>query len=244
MLKPCFACCVISHPDDDTNAQETAAHLVDECQFPVKPELVRGIRPPPAGNYTMNHSISSVHARCLCLMNRQGCVDRGQHILIIEDDCRFTVSGNVYERVCKVISRMEKLTSGWHSLHLGHVPLGPTFPVCATDQKDVIVWSALPFAGHAYLINHRVVRKLASSWGMRPYNYEGMMGSPLMSRFAIQPPMATQIRRPKELRQIDETVHITSWLDFKLTNEIVCAISLLVPLLVMYGVVQLVLKGQ
>lgn len=239
-----FSCCVIAHPDNDAEARKTQKHLEEDCEFPADTiKVIRGLRPPPRGGMdNLVQSISLVHARCLSIMNREGCVDRKQHVMIVEDDCRFT-SGDrmdVHHRLTKLIESVEKLSRGkWHSLHVGHVPLGPTIPVGASSENDVIVWSSLPFAGHAYLINYRFLRTLANTWGRRPYNYEGMMGSPIMTRFAVQPPMATQIRRPKELCQIDETVHFTSWMDFKLTNDIVCVISLVIPVVLAYGVLKI-----
>ena len=238
---PSCASCIIAHPEDDIEAQKTRHHVMMECGFRDEPILVRGIKPSPIGVF---NSFSVVHSRCLAVMQRMGCSERKSHVLIMEDDCRFVSSGSqsVHDRIEESIQRVDKLSCGtWHSLHLGHVPLGPSVPLGTTKRsKDVIIWSSLPFTGHAYLINYRQIDALVKRWDLRPFNYEGMLSSPVWTRFAVQPAMATQIRRPKELRLIDETIRITALVDFSMWTHIMCGISLIFPLFLVWLVVYVV----
>lgn len=234
---PGYVSCVIAHPNDDTEARMTRDHCV-ACGFAAPPRIIQGIRLPPGGHF---NAFGTAHTRCLRVMQRS---TRAGHVLIMEDDCRFVprAGGSVHARIEACIARVEGLTGGaWHSLHLGHVPLGPCVPMGRTTCGDGIIWSALPFTGHAYLINRRHVPALLRRWNSRPFHYEGMLCSPVWTRFAAQPAMATQIRRPKELRMIDEATRVTRTLDFSTLNDMMCALGLVCPLVLVLLVSRMVL---
>ena len=245
MIPQRLASCVIAHPDDPTEALKTVQDLFLHRGFASPPVLIPGLRPfrGKANNTVENadNAITAVHAKCIATMVRRGCTQRREHILVMEDDCRFHGGSSTYRQILRLLDTLERVTHGaWWSLHLGHVPLGPVLPITHPVSGDVLVWSSLPFTGHAYVINYRIAAKLCRQWRRRPFSHEGMMGAPFWMRFAVQPSMATQNRRPKELKQLDETIWITRLFDFQGWTDIVCVIALLLPLLLLWLIVHIV----
>jgi hypothetical protein len=79
-----------------------------------------------------------------------------------------------------------------------------------------------------------------ASWGDRPFSQEGMLTASLWSRFAIHPPLATQNRRPKELKWFDQTFGITALLGFDAWTHLTCLLSLALPVVLIYVMVAFV----
>lgn len=231
---PRIAICIIAHPHDPTHAHETRRHVMQDCQFPLTPLIVAGLPPIASSSLSGTDSaITAVHAKCVAVMVRHGCVEKKQHVVILEDDCRFHSPSKTHAQLTSNLAALEQSTHGsWWTLHLGHIPLGPTIPITKPAHgENVITWSSLPFTGHAYVINYRVANQLHKSWRKRPFSHEGMLSAPFWSKFAVQPPMATQNRRPKELKHLDQTIWITRLLDFDQWTETMCILGLLMPVL-------------
>jgi hypothetical protein len=226
VLQGMFRAYIIAHPNDPRHAEETQAHCV-AVGLP-QPTLVRGLKPTSGAVSAANQSITAVHLRVLATAIRHGCEHRHQHVLVMEDDCRFL--GRMTGRIEDIVGGLH---DNWTSIHLGHVPLGPCIPITVRG-RDMVVWSSLPFTGHAYLLHYRKLRSIMAHWGERPFSHEGMLSSSFWGRFAIYPPLATQNRRPKELAWIDKKFKITSVLDFHQWTHVTCLVSFLLPVLIAY----------
>ncbi|MGA1588041.1 MAG: hypothetical protein ACO38I_05555 [Ilumatobacteraceae bacterium] len=169
---------------------------------------------------------------------------RRKHLLVLEDDCEFV--GDAAGVLARSLRRLDARPSSWATLHLGHLPMGPTIPTAALGGPYVITWTAVPFTGHAYVVNRRFTHRIIqpSRRFRRPYSQEGFCQMPIFKKFAIQPVIATQNRRPKELVMIDSgwwpLGQITSSYDFSDFNHLFCVLGLVQTVILIVAAARLV----
>lgn len=212
----------IVHPTDPSRREHIEVEL-DRVGIRER-VIVPGTSPSALGNANAHVAITYAHMECF---SRFVSSCSRKHLLVLEDDVSFTVSDPVGElhRALRAIAQLP-----WYSLHVGHLPLGPSVPI-----NTQITWSVLPFCAHAILWNNRHVRELLNA-GLaragRPYLFEGNVQLPWYSRFAMLRPIATQSRRPKELVSIDSFPvlgHITRRFQFASWNDAFVCVSIITP---------------
>lgn len=225
--------CVISNPSNSKYAQETIARCEE---VGIKAVAVDG-----STRYTgdeQNSPVERAHLRAISHYNRKKEL-RSYHLFVIEDDCEFVPGAK--QIIENAILKLDKNPSSWASLHLGHIPVGPAFPVSGLGGTSMLIWSSIPFTGHAYIINRHyvsIISNLPAHKFKRPYSQEGFCQYSLFKKFAIQPVIATQNRRPKELVDIDNgklawpLCYLTPLFEFSDWNHFFCLIGfVLIPLL-------------
>ena len=80
---------------------------------------------------------------------------RNFHLFVIEDDCEFVPAAK--QIIENAIIKLDRKPYSWASLHVGHIPVGPAFPVSSLGGTSMLIWSSIPFTGHAYIINRHYV---------------------------------------------------------------------------------------
>jgi len=178
---------------------------------------------------------SDIKERDACIINSHlNCFSQyvasrsSKHLLILEDDVKFLTPNPVGD----IIDALSSLAHfpWWYSLHVGHLPLGPTIPV-----NSLLLWTGLPFTAHAIIWNATRVREVLSKVRHgRPYVIEGNVHLPLFSRFAVVKSVVTQSRRPKELVDMDTNSilgMVTRQFHFKTWNEAFVTLSVISPII-------------
>ena len=218
---------VIANPSDPRHALAVSA-ACERAGLP-RPRISPGSARFPGD--APNDPVERAHlkaARAFARRSRGGAL-RGRHLLVLEDDCEFV--GDAAGALARALRWLDRRPASWASLHAGHLPAGPTVPVKSLGGPYVLTWTSLPFTGHAYVLNRLYAeRVVAGRRFRRPYSQEGLCQLPLFKKFALQPVVATQNRRPKELCDIDSTRGIggiTSSYDFADFNHLFCALGLL-----------------
>ena len=228
---------VIQNPNNKDPALDTLNHCVEQGFKHVF--LSRGIE---GGRSATDEVVSACHIKAISEYLRHDYHKRNWHLLILEDDCRFEVK-DAFNRVAKAVHMLDVRIPNWHTLHVGHVPLGPCFPILKSDSSFV-VWTSLPFSGHCYVINCVKASNILPKkmqW-KRPFSMEGLLHLPIFSRFALNPSIATQIRRPKELVKLDNALFITKGIWFEEYTILLEIISLVLPIIVLVLIVKGVRK--
>ena len=89
-----------------------------------------------------------------------------KHLLILEDDVVFEAR-NAPRVLNDVLFELNQRHSNWISLHIGHIPMGPTFWF-----GNNLCWSLFPGTAHAYILNGNKIKhyflKLGPSYWRRP----------------------------------------------------------------------------
>lgn len=131
--------------------------------------------------------------------------EEGKHpcFIVFEDDCRFTVP-NAYNKIMEAINFLDTRKGlKWGSLHVGHTPLGPIFPVIGIS---FLCRTIIPYTAHCYVLNgetaRRLIKKLPKEKWKRPHMVEGLRQIPTFERFAFFPSIAIQNNNPKEMKWI------------------------------------------
>ena len=164
--------------------------------------VVDGVRP-----RTTKPTIRELH-ECIC-EGHYKCTEKfskeGKHprFIVFEDDCRFIVP-DAYRKIMEAVDFLDARKGlKWGSLHVGHTPLGPIFPVRGTRS---LCRTMAPYAAHCYILNGETARRLINilpkeKW-KRPQMVEGLRQIPTFERFAFFPSIAIQNNNPKEMRWI------------------------------------------
>tara|TARA_Y100001973_G_scaffold65196_1_gene95351 strand:- start:1020 stop:1793 length:774 start_codon:yes stop_codon:yes gene_type:complete len=186
-----------------------------------------------------NSPVERAHLRIITYFFRN--FREKKHIMVLEDDCEFV--GEAYKTVKSALAFLDKKPNYWSTLHLGHLPAGPSFPVVHLTGKNMLLWTSLPFTGHAYIINRLFVKRILSAPSTsfkRPYSQEGFCQFSILKKYAIQPVIATQNRRPKELVDIDNgklawpLFLVTPHFDFNDWNHLFCFVGILTSFLLIF----------
>ncbi len=183
---------------DETAGQEMIQHLKDHGFGEAR--IIKGVRPETA-KPTINEldeCICAGHYECTAKFCAEG---KNAHLIICEDDCRFTVP-NAYERILKAIKVLDAHYT-WGSLHVGQVPLGPIFPVLGAS---FLCRTMNPYGAHCYVLNGAtaadLMKKIPKNKWRRPDMVEGLHKIPPLERYAFFPSIAIQNNAPKEMRRV------------------------------------------
>ena len=227
--------CVISNPKNNIFAKETIARCK---QVGITAHEVDGS--PRYHEDLQNAPVERAHLRAISHFARNKEL-RNFHLFVIEDDCEFVPAAK--QIIDNAITKLDRKPYAWASLHVGHIPVGPAFPVSSLGGTSMLIWSSIPFTGHAYIINRHyvsVITNAAAYEFKRPYSQEGFCQYSLFKKFAIQPVIATQNRRPKELVDIDSgklawpLCYLTPLFEFSDWNHFFCLIGfVIIPLILL-----------
>ncbi|KAG8459435.1 hypothetical protein KFE25_013071 [Diacronema lutheri] len=189
----CFLC-VIYLPRNMKRCQETIENVVGHG-FP-PPFMMPGVTPRPGD--TVHDCVCRAHHTAISWYLAKG-LDSRYHMFVLEDDAQF-VFDDAAERVKVALDSLETWGK-WGSLHIGHIPMGPIYPL-----PNGLARSMNPCTSHAYVLNRRTVRSIHAFvperlW-KRPMMVEGHWAYPADERFAMLPTVATQSVMPKEMASI------------------------------------------
>ncbi|KAJ1638118.1 hypothetical protein T492DRAFT_1123450 [Pavlovales sp. CCMP2436] len=187
----CFIC-VIYLPRNMDRCTETIANIVAHG-FPA-PFMIPGVTPRSPSD-TVHDCVCRAHHNAVSWFLSKG-LDSRYHMLVFEDDARF-VYDDAPARLTAGLDTLEAWGK-WGSLHVGHIPMGPIYPLA-----NGLVRSVNPATSHCYVLNRRSVRSIHAMvperlW-KRPMMVEGHWAYPADERFAMTPPLATQCVMPKEM---------------------------------------------
>jgi hypothetical protein len=227
---------IIGSPDP------SGQHLAVETAERVKaaglppPIIIPGVLRHENAHDVGNMPIERAHLKVISTFVRGGFA-KTKHLMVCEDDCSFGDGEDVAGTIERALATLDN-TVPWSSLHVGHVPIGPTFPLF-TLGGTTVVWSSVPYCGHCYILNKvtamEIAAKPAHAW-VRPRSHEGMFGVPLLTKFALHPPLATQNRRPKELSMIDveKPWLFTKGYDFNDLNHLFGSFAIFLPPIIFF----------
>jgi hypothetical protein len=186
----CFIC-VIYLPRNMARCNETIENIVAHG-FPA-PYMIPGVTPRPGD--TVHDCVCRAHHNAVGWFLSKG-LDARYNLLVLEDDARFTIADSA-DRLAAALDSLESWGK-WGSLHVGHVPMGPIYPL-----PNGLVRTVNPATSHCYVLNRRSVRSIFALvperlW-KRPMMVEGHWAYPADERFAMSPTLATQCVMPKEM---------------------------------------------
>jgi hypothetical protein len=190
---------IITIDPESNDFQKTYRHVV-ESGIPKPTVLLGDLSVDPSDVKVTNRAVFASHHSCALEFVESG-LHHTHDLLVLEDDVRFRAKAK--QTVGRALQFLRRHRKGWHTLHVGHLPLAPCIPVVGARN---LCHTPMPFGGHAYILNGAHVEELLrrvprERWG-RPDMVEGMTAAPLFSKYALCPSQAHQARIPREMAKI------------------------------------------
>lgn len=173
---------------------------VKQHHFP-KPFVHYGV-PAPLGsdNKRVSESITRNHYHAIKMFNHWNSQRSFAYdVMIMEDDCRFVVP-KAHVLLQGHLDYLNK-NKDWTTLHVGHCPLGPVFPI-----RNGLIRTTFPWCAHCYVLKgtkiHDLLQKIPEKKWKRARVLEGWLTVPWSQKFAVSPSLATQSEIPKEIKHV------------------------------------------
>ena len=224
-----FVTFLIGHPLDKQRTEKCLHHLRNVGFSDIT--VVEGVPSESEKITSVDAAIARSHYNVVSAF-----VSRGirKDLLILEDDVVFEAR-NASRLLDNVLFELNQLHSNWVSLHIGHIPMGPTFWF-----GNNLCWSLFPGTAHAYVLNGAKIKdyflKLGPSNWRRPWIMEMQLSLPVFSKFSLIFPIANQKFRPKEMQKLDNLILVTKFFDYWELGTIVSFLCFVIFMIVPFWV--------